>query len=294
MSFTNRLERELVARRVRPSIRRRIVLEYSDHVACEPASETRLGDPAALAATFAGELAADDARHDARNTFLALSLAAVALLAGQLSIRAAGGYPGFNRGASTVLGLLASLIIVIAPQMALGFGSLAALRALRRRRAAQLPDAEVVLMHERCSLAAGAGLVLCAGLFVYVLNFTQRLAGWWLALQAGLALIAAAALIVTIVQARHWRTTVAGIPGDPGGLDADLPRLAPVLAHPRTAALATTLAGFAAVTALGTNAESSLIEGLERGTFEALVIACGLGLLAWVTRTGNEELTAGD
>jgi hypothetical protein len=291
MSFTDRLERELVARRVRPSIRRRIVLEYSDHVACEPASETRLGDPAALAATFAVELAADDARRGARNTFLALSLAAVALLAGQLSLGAAGGYPDLNRGASTVLGVMASLIIVIAPQMALGFGSLAALRALRRRRAAQLPDAEVELIYERCSLAAGAGLVLCAGLLVYVLNFTQRLAGWWLALQAGLALLAAAALIVTLVQARRWRRTVAGIPGDPGGLDADLPRLAPVLAHPRLAASAATLAGFALVTALGTNAESSLIEGLERGTFEALVIAGGLGLLAWVTRTG---LTAGD
>jgi hypothetical protein len=231
-AFIVRLEDELATRRVRRSVRRRIVLEYADHIACEPESEQRLGDPVKLAGTFAAELAADDARAVARNTFASLALAAFALVIGQLTIVAAGGYPGYNNASSTGLALIAILMILVAPQVALVAGSLGALRAFRRRNSQLLPDAEVALIHRRCAIGGAAGLVTCAGLLLYVADFTHQLAGWWLAVQAGTALIAAGALILTGAQARRARQTVASVPGPSGGIADDLPLVGFVLARP--------------------------------------------------------------
>jgi hypothetical protein len=286
-AFVARLEDELATRRVRRSVRRRIVLEYADHIACEPESEQRLGDPVQLAGTFAAELAADDARAVARNTFASLALAAFALVVGQLTIVAAGGYPGYNNAGSTALALTAILMILVAPQVALVAGSLGALRAFRRRNSQLLPDAEVALIHRRCAIGGTAGLVACAGLLLYVADFTQQLAGWWLAVQAGTALVAAGALIVSGAQARRVRQTVALVPGPSGGIADDVPLVGFVLARPRAAAVAATLVAGACGTVLGAVAERSLVEGLERGFFEALVVGVGLALtLSFAPRLG--------
>jgi hypothetical protein len=68
-------------------MRKRIALEYADHLALRPRRGGAAGNPEELAGEFAAELAADDARRVARNTFAALALAALALVAGQLTIR---------------------------------------------------------------------------------------------------------------------------------------------------------------------------------------------------------------
>jgi hypothetical protein len=277
-AFIAQLEDELAARRVRRSVRRRIVLEYADHVACEPESEQRLGDPAQLAGAFAAELAADDVRAVARNTFASLALAAFALVLGQLTIGPAGGYPGNGSAGSTALAVTAIVMILVAPQVALVAGSLGALRAFRRRHSRRLPDAEVALIHRRCAVGGAAGLVTCAALLLYVAVFTQQLSGWWLAVQAITALIAAGALIATGTQARRVRQTIAGVPGSSGGLAEDFPLVGLVLASPRAAVVAATLIAGACGTLLGAVAERSLIEGLERGFFESLVVGAGLAL----------------
>lgn len=277
-AFIDRLDRELAARRVRTGMRRRIALEYADHLACDPSSEARLGDPAELAGAFAAELAADDARTTARNTFLALVLAALALVAGQLTIVPAGGYPGYNGGTATALAMTAIVTILIAPQIALVAGSLAALRAFRRRGSRRLPDAEVALIYRRSSVAGAAGLALCAALLLYVVNFSGQMAAWWVALQTGLAAGAATALTWVAVQARRSRQTVAAVPGPSGGIVDDLPPMALIAAHPRSACVAAALLAGAAGTVLGGVAERSLIEGLERGTFEALVVGVCLAV----------------
>ena len=275
-AFIARLEDELESRRVRRSVRRRILLEYADHIACEPESEQRLGDPAQLAGAFAAELAADDARAVARNTFASLALAAFALVIGQLTIVPAGGYPGNNSAGSTALAWTAIVLILVAPQVALVAGSLGALRAFRRRHSQALPDAEVALIYRRCAIGGVAGLVTCAALLIYVADFTQQLAGWWLALQAGTVLIAAGALIVTGAHARRVRRTVASVPGPSGGIADDVPLVGFVLDRPGAVAIAATVIAGAVGTVLGTIAERSLIEGLERGLFEALVVGVGL------------------
>jgi hypothetical protein len=277
-AFIARLEDELASRRVHAGVRRRIVLEYADHIACEPESEQRLGDPVALAGAFAAELAADDARAVARNTFASLTLTAFALVIGQLTIVTAGGYPGYNSAGSTALALTAILTILVAPQVAFVAGSLGALRAFRRRNSRLLPDAEVALIHRRCAIGGAAGLVTCAGLLLYVADFTQQLAGWWLALQAGTALIAAAALILTGAQARRARQTVASVTGSGGGIADDVPVVGFVLARRRAASVAAMLIAGAGGVVLGALAERSLIEGLERGLFEALVVGVGLAV----------------
>ena len=277
-TFIERLDRELTNRRVRRTVRRRIALEYADHLACDPESEKRLGDPRELAGEFAAELAADDARRVARNAFAALTLAALSLAVGQLTIGAAGGYPGNNNGLSTALAVPTILTILIAPQIALVAGSLSALRALRRRGSRRLPDAEVALIHRRSAVAVGAGLATCVALLLYAADHTQQMAGWWLALQAGLAAAAGLALIVVAIQARSSRQTRGAVPGPSGGIVDDVPPLALVAAHPRAACAATAVAAGIAGTVLGGVAERSLIEGLERGTFEAIVVGVCLAV----------------
>jgi hypothetical protein len=158
--------------------------------------------------------------------------------------------------------------------------SLSALRALRRRGSRRLPDAEVALIHRRSAVAVGAGLATCVALLLYAADHTQQMAGWRLALQAGLAAAAGLALIVVAVQARSSRQTRGAVPGPSGGIVADVPPLALVAAHPRTACVATAVTAGIADTVLGGFAERSSIEGLERGTFEAIFVGgCLAGTL---------------
>jgi hypothetical protein len=61
------LRRELAAVGIRGRQRDRILAEFADHLACDPAAE--LGDPRTLATQFADELAIDSARRSALWTF---------------------------------------------------------------------------------------------------------------------------------------------------------------------------------------------------------------------------------
>ncbi len=287
-SFLVELDRELARRRVPAPARRRIAGEYADHLACDPGAAARLGVPDELARTFAAELAADDARRVTGETLAALCLAAVALVAGQLALGGAGGSPRFDRGTSTLLSLPAIVLIVLAPQVAFIAGSLGAVRAWRRRRARTLPDAEVRLIHRRCRVAAAAGSITCAGLLLYAMNFTSRLPAWWLTLQLGLAAAALAALAAAWRASRSASPTWAGVAGVPEGLAADVPRLAPLLARPRAAWALAGTAGLLATAAFTAHAEGSLAEGLQRGAFEGVAIAVGLGAAIAIAR-GSES-----
>src|SRR5579875_2304610 len=119
MSFLEGLEAELVRRGLPRRERARILDEYRDHLACEPACESRLGDPSALARRFAADLAAQGARRVTGEGFLALVLAAVALVGGQFAIQATVGYGPLDHGLTAWLWLPADLIVLSAPQVAL-------------------------------------------------------------------------------------------------------------------------------------------------------------------------------
>lgn len=279
MSFLSELEVALRGHRVPGRDRRRILAEYADHLACEPESAARLGEPAALAASFAAIRSSRGARRGAAGAVLALSLTAVAVFVGQGSIGAAGGSPGFQNGHSTVLAIVALAAIVFGSQVALVTGSLALLRVWRRRGTAALPDAEVALIHRRSLVALGAGLSTAAGLLLYAVDFEARLATWWLWLQVAVALVAGAAMIAALVAILRSRRVRGGVAGPAGGLDDDLPPLRALVVHPWALCALVTVAVAGLVTAGTGQAERSLAEGAQRGFVEALAIVACFALL---------------
>jgi len=271
---------ELAARGVSGRARHRIVLELRDHIACEPGCEERLGDPGALAATFADELASARSRRSALSAFGALAVTAVALAISQLMLGRVG-YPGFDHGLTPALFWPALVGMFLAPQVALVSGTLAALRAVRRRGAIVLPAAELALITRRTRIALAAGLATVAGMELYVLNFSQRLPSWWLGLTGGLALVAGGALICA------WRSLDGAVrlrsstPGPAGNIFDDLPvlRWRWLRARPwRLGVLAALLAGVM-MAVFEAHAEHSLAEGVQRGVVEGLVAALGLAVL---------------
>lgn len=285
MSWLSDFSADLAARGISRSDRRRIILELEDHIACEPGCEQRLGDPALVAATFADELATDRARGSAFRAFGALVLAALALALSQLAIGPAGGYPGYDHGLSMAILFLALLGIVIAPQVALVTGTLAAWRALRRRSPATLPAAEIGLIRRRTWVAVSAGLAVCAGLELYVLDFSQKLPPWYLAVIGGSAAVAGGALVIVMRGLSSARGLVSATAGGAGDVFDDLPLLGgwrwlrerPV----RLGLLASLLVGLAMMV-FEAHAERSLSEGVQRGAFEGLAALVGFLVLGRV------------
>ncbi len=281
MSWVQDLTDELTARGVGGAARRRIVLELSDHIACEPGCETRLGDPRALAGTFAEELATSRTRRSALWAFAALAWTAITLVAAQIAIRHAGGYPGFNHGVSMIVFWPGLLGITIAPQIALAAGTLGAWRTLRRRRAPSLPAAELGLIARRTKVALGAGLATVAGLELYVINFVSRFPAWYEILVAGLAATAGAGLLVAWRAMTSARAVLSTASGPAGDVFDDIPLIdfGWLRGRPWLLGAASSLLVAAGVTAFTGHAEHSLIEGLERGGAEGVAAGIGFVLL---------------
>jgi hypothetical protein len=281
MSWLDELAGELRARAVPARERDRILLELRDHLACEPGCEHRLGDPRALAVTFADELATDRARRSAFVTFAALAGAAVVLIVSLITLGRFARYPGYSNGLSTLLFFPALLGMLVAPQIALVSGSLAALRAVRRRRAPALPAAEIALIHRRARVALGAGLAAMAGLELYVVDFSLRLPAWWLALVGGLAAVAGVTLLATSSRLVRAQAIVSGAVGPAGDIYHDLPMLnwRWLRSRPWLLGALASLAVGLALGAFEAHAEHSVLEGVQRGMFEGLAAAAGFALL---------------
>ena len=281
MSWLAQLENELGARGISGRRRERILVELRDHIACEPGCEARLGDPARLAVSFADELGAAEARRCAFGAVGALAAAAAVLLVSQLAIGAAGGSPGFEHGHSLALFALAALGILLAPQVALVAGGLAALRALRRRRAGALPRAELELIRTRTRVALLAGLATVLGLELYVVDFSSTLAAWWLALVSGAAALAALALLAAMRRLSHAGEIVSEVDGPSGDIfdDVPLPGSRWLRRRPWGLGVLAVVGVTAVMTVFVWHAERSLVEGLERGVFEGIAAALGFALL---------------
>jgi hypothetical protein len=277
MSWIGEFEEELRRRGVRAATRRRLLDEFSDHIACEQEVRielTRLGAAREIAGQYAEELASDETRHAALGGFAALALAAVALLVSQAALGRIG-YPGFSHGASAPLALIAIVAMVVGAQVALVGGTLAAWRALRRRREPSLPRAEIALIQRRTRLGLAAGLTTTAGILLYVVNFTSVLPAWWLILSGALAALASGALVAAWRANVHSSATVSLAQGPAGDVFDDLPPLRALRTHPLRLVTLAALAVGAVMTLIVWHAEHSLIEGLERGGFEALALtAC--------------------
>jgi hypothetical protein len=283
VSWLSEFEQELIERRIRPAARERLLAEFADHLACEQGSSTRLaltrlGVAREIAGQYADELAADDARHGALGVFAALACAAVAFIVEQVTLGRIG-YPGFDHGYSSALALTAIAAVVLGSQVALVAGSLAAWRALRRRRDAVIPAAEIALLRRRSTVGLTAGLATTIGLLAYVVNFIGVLPVWWLVLSATLAAGATAALVAARRALAHSGSTVALASGPAGDLFDDIPLLAVLRAHPVLLCAAGALLSGLVVTIAEWHFEHSIAEGLQRGIFEALALSAGFALL---------------
>jgi hypothetical protein len=280
MTWLDRLAAELTARGLTGASRRRILVELRDHIECEPGCEERLGDPRELAAGFADELATARARRSAFHVFAALAVAAVALVVSQLAL-ASLGYPGFKNGLTVALFIPALIGLFVAPQVALVAGTLAALRAVRRRRETTMPAAELGLIRRRARVALGAGYGVVGGLGLYMINFGHVLPVWWLALVGGLSALAAGALSAAATSLARAGSVISAAGGGAGDVFDDLPLIGVrwLRVRPWLLGAGASVAAAILFSVFEAQAEHSLIEGIQRGAFEGLAAGVGFALL---------------
>jgi hypothetical protein len=276
MNYPDELRRELTSVGITGSLRARILAEIEDHLECNPSAE--LGAPGALAAQFADELGTNRARRAAGRTFAALALAG--LLFGVAFVGGPAAAFGAAPAGAPVLGRLARIAAVLASQVAFVAGVLAALRAVRGRRAAVIPAAEVSIILRRASIGAVAGVVTMASLGVIALVFHGVGSSswyWYARIASILGIVALVATVPSLLAARRLRPVA---PGGPGDIFDDLGGWvpAPLGGHPwRLAVMVAT--GIAVALALAGLPGDDFYDGIARGVLDAMACLIGFATL---------------
>ncbi|MBA3843150.1 MAG: hypothetical protein H0X39_11150, partial [Actinobacteria bacterium] len=260
VSYLDELERALRAAGVPRTRRARILLEFSDHLVCDPRAE--LGSPQLVAERFAAELRLVSTRQARLVAFCAL-----ALTAGSLTVT--GGRPG------GIVYAVASVAIVLGGQVALVCGVLALLPSLRRPGDAGA--AVVVQRRVGTALAAGGAVVLAQS--VQAASEAGSLSAWRTAAAFAAPALSSVALLLARRRLRGAeRLTQIAAP------DWSWPT--PVLASIGIGATALMAAG-------STWTEHSAFEGLTRGAVEGLAIAlclAGLGRRLGLRAASDRQL----
>jgi hypothetical protein len=246
VTYLDELERALESAGVPRTRRARIVLEFSDHLDCDPAAE--LGSPQLVAERFAAELRLVSTRQARVGAFCALALTAG-------SLAATGGHPG------GIVYALASVAIVLGGQIALVCGMLALLPSLRRPG-----DTGAAVMVQRrvgTALAAGGAVVLAQA--VQAVSEAGSLTPWRTAVAFGAPVFSSGALVLARRRLRSAeRLTRIAAPG---------------WSWP-TPVLVSIALGATALMAVGSTwTEHSAFEGLTRGAVEGLTILVCLAAL---------------
>jgi hypothetical protein len=275
MTYVERLSGELSGVGIRGRLRARILAEIADHLACDPDAE--LGSPDQLARQFADELGTSLARRAALVTFGALSFAGAMFAASFLS------HPGLLRSATVTahpFSDIAAALMVVAPQVALVAGSLAAIRALRRRSAAVLPRLEAGIMLRRTATGLLAGLVSMGAFALMAGVVGDRAPVWWATLTfslsgaGALALLGAAPVLFT---AARLRPVAQGVAGD---LSDDLGAVLPDGLRDRPWSFALLVAGAVAlIIAIAGVIQSDPFDGALRGIADGGACLLGFALL---------------
>ena len=213
MSYVDELSRELAAVGIRGARRRRILAEVDDHLRSSGDVES-FGAPQLVAQRFADELATVSARRAAVVTFLGLVPAGLAYAALVLGW---GTGPDITSARTLPVGLLAAIVMLLAPQVALAGGILAVLRAWSLRGRATAPAAELRIVRRRATLAVGCGVLTVGAVLAYAYEYSAGLAGSWLATAVATSVVAAVALVpaaATLAGSSSLRPAVAGEAGD--------------------------------------------------------------------------------
>jgi hypothetical protein len=276
VSFLDQLAVELSAVGIRSRRRTRILAEFGDHLDCDAGAQ--LGDPTALARQFADELGTVLARRAAFAGFAGLAVAALLFAVGALTAQprlfsSAG-------GVASALGSIGAGLVALGGQVAVVAGTLAALRAFRRRRAPVVSRDEAVVMVRRTGVGLGAGLVTMVGFALSVIALEHPLADGWTRLALGLAAGGIAAIVLAAPPALAAARLRPVAPGSPGDLYEDLgPRVPlPLQGSPWRFALVVAAAVGTGVTLAGI-VQSDPYDGLLRGLLDGAACLTGFGVL---------------
>jgi hypothetical protein len=275
MSYLDELSSQLADVGISGSLRRRIVAEISDHLACDPGAD--VGAPRELARQFADELGTSRARRAGVASFLALVVAGSLFGVAFVTSPARFGYGGPD---SQFLGALANFVAILAPQVAFVAGTLAGLRALRRRSDRVIPRAEAVVIARRALVGIFAGFATMLALGLVAIEFQRDVASWW----TTLALIASAVGVAALASVTPWAFAAArtrpAAAGSAGDLFDDFGAVVPHRLRGRPWAFAIIVAvGVALAVTLAGVVGSDGYDGAVRGLAEALACLAGFATL---------------
>lgn len=174
--YLARFSEELVRRGVVGRDRDRVLAETEDHLReladrhGEENAVLRFGQARPLAVELAAQLATTKTIRSTYATFAALAVTAFAVLA--LIAYADDRAPNdIFAGKHAAGGLLASLGLLLLPQVAFVSGGLALLRALRRRGQGALPCEELNVLGRRSAVALAAGGLTAVSMLVWGYEF---------------------------------------------------------------------------------------------------------------------------
>jgi hypothetical protein len=174
--YLARFSEELVRRGVVGRDRDRVLAETEDHLReladryGEENAVLRFGQARPLAIELAAQLATTKTIRSTYASFAALGVTALAFLA--LLVYADDRAPNdIFTGRHAAAGLLASLGLLLLPQVAFVSGGLALLRALRRRGQGALPCEELNVLGRRSAVALAAGGLTAVSMLVWGYEF---------------------------------------------------------------------------------------------------------------------------
>lgn len=263
--FADELERRGVVGRARS----RVLAETEDHLlelAADHGNEgaiARFGQGGPLARAIAAQLATTRTIRSAYATFAALTITALGYGGLFAFVHLNGRPPDLFSGDHEALGVLATLGLLLFPQIAFVAGGLALLRAFRRRGRGVLSCEELDVMRRRSAVALGAGGLTVASMTLWGLEFRDF--GPILALSLATAL-PLGVVTVAVVQASGTQAVSDGPPED---VFHDL-RLERLRAHPWR---------FALVVASAVAVIAFAVDGLVLAGLEFAAVLAGFSLL---------------
>jgi hypothetical protein len=278
VSYVQDLAGELSAVGIRGRLRRRILAEIEDHLACDP--QAVLGPPRDLARQFADELGTTRACRAGLATFAGLAVAGGATVAAVLAWQVNGSTLYELQDVSSTLTDLGLALLVVGSQVAFVAGLLGVIRALRHRRDVALSRDEAVVIGRRVATGLAAGFACLAGLALLAVEYQRSHSGWWGTFALGAAALGAIALAAATpaaVRAARLRPVTTG---DRGDLFQDIGLVTPPVLRGRHWTLALIVAGaLGLVITLGGVAQADPFDGALRGIAEALACLTGFVVL---------------
>jgi hypothetical protein len=301
--YITRLSAALGDAGIRGDRRARILTEFQDHLASDPA--VNLGEPGQIAAQFADELGTDLARRAALRAFAALALAGVLfaiafITVGRVHSSAAEGASSALGGLASAVGrihpstlaIIAMVVCLVAVQVSVAAGVLGLLRAIRLRDHVVVATEEAIVLVRRAGVALMTGAVALLALPLVAVTLPQLSSSWKVLayVVTGVGLCSIASAVPAVRAALRLTPKLDGRAGDlVDDLDAVVPLRLP--GSPWQFAVIVSVAVAVVLTAAGI-VQSDPFDGALRGLADGLACLGGFALLGRYLglRTGRSGL----